>query len=209
MAKAKAMPKFAPIRYDNVVENYKEMAKTKPYLTMEYGLGALLTVFTLHDFAMFHVLEEEFDTDTAVELYARVWKKRTYLEWPGLLEVAGVKKNKKMTMDDLIKVMHPYFETFGNPIFLTERTEDTVTFRVTDCPYTTQILWPMFPAEENLAYNDKIQVECNYAIFETFLELAELDDEWIFGFPSQLCRTNDYCEFTYRRKKFKKDKKKK
>ncbi len=195
-------PKFAPIRFDNVIENYKEMAKTKPYLTFEYGLEALLTIFTLHDFAMFHELEEEFGTDKAVELYARIWKRRTYLEWPGLLEQIGKKEGDEVTMEDLIKIMEVYFETFGNPIFLTEKTDDTVTFRVTDCPYTTQILWSMFPAEDNLAYNDKIQIECNYAIFETFLELAKLEDQWIFGFPSQLCRTNDYCEFTYRRKKF-------
>ena len=199
---SQATPKFAPIRHENVIENYKEMAKTKPYLTFEYGLEALLTIFTLHDFAMFHELEDEFGTDKAVELYARIWKRRTYLEWPGLLEFVGKKEGDEITMDDLVKIMEVYFETFGNPIFLTKRDEDEVTFKVTDCPYTTQILWPMFSPQENLAYNDKIQIECNYAIFNTFLELAKLDDKWIFGFPSQLCRTNDSCEFTYRRKKF-------
>jgi len=195
-------PAFTPIRFDNVIENYKEMAKTKPYLTMEFGLEAMLTIFTLHDFSMFHELEDEFGTDKAVELYARIWKRRTYLEWPGLLEFIGKKKGDPIDMDDLIKIMEVYFETFGNPIFLARRTDDEVTFKVTDCPYTTQILWPMFTPEENLAYNDKIQIDCNYAIFETFLELAGMEDQWIFGFPSQLCRTNDACEFTYRRKKF-------
>lgn len=201
---AKAIPKFAPIRHNNIVKNYQEMHKTKPYLTLEYGLEGLLNVFTLHDFSMFHVLEEEFGTEEAVSLYAKIWKKRTYYEWPGLLRQAGIKAGKKkLSMDELIKIMQIYFETFGNPIFLTEKTEDTVTFKVTDCPYTTQILWPMLPAEENLKYNDKIQIQCNYAIFNTFLELAGLENDWIFGFPSQLCRTNDCCEFTFRRKKFK------
>ena len=115
-----------------------------------------------------------------------------------------MKADEPITMEKMVKLMEVYFETFGNPIFLTEYTDDLVTFKCTDCPYTTQILWPMFSQEENLAYNDKIQIECNYAIFNTFLEIAGLGDEWIFGFPSQLCRTNDYCEFTYRKKKFNK-----
>jgi hypothetical protein len=198
----KETPKFAPIRFENVVKNYKEMAKTKPYLTMEYGLEAVLNIFTLHDYSMFHILEEEFGTEKAVLLYAKIWKKRTYLGWPGLKQIIGLKPEDPVTIDDLVKMMGYYFETFGNPIFLTERTDDMIVFRVTDCPYTTQILWPMFTPEENLAYNEKIQISCNYAIFNTFLELAGLQNDWIFGFPSQLCRTNDYCEFTFRRKRF-------
>ncbi len=114
----------------------------------------------------------------------------------------GLKPGDRVTMDDFVKIMEIYFETFGNPIYVTEKSDDRVTFRVTDCPYTTQILWDMFSPEENLAYNDKIQVSCNTAIFETFLELAKMDDQWNFGFPAQLCRTNAYCEFTFVRKKF-------
>ena len=91
-----AIPKFAPIRYENVVKNYKEMAKTKPYLTLEYGLEALLNIFTLHDFSMFHVLEEEYGTDKAVELYARVWKKT---DVSGMARIAGSRGNESRRAD--------------------------------------------------------------------------------------------------------------
>ena len=192
----------APIRHQDIIKNYKELQKTKPRYTFEYGTEALLTIFTLHDFAMFHVLEEEYGTEKAVNLYANVWKKRTYLEWGGLLEEVGLKEGDKVTMDDFVKIMEVYFDTFGNPIYLSEKSDERVTFRVTDCPYTTQILWNMYSAEENLAYNDKIQVQCNTAIFETMLEISGLDKEWTFGFPSQLCRSGQYCEFTYVRKRF-------
>ncbi|MFH1766364.1 MAG: hypothetical protein ABIF09_19450 [Gemmatimonadota bacterium] len=191
-----------PIRCQDVVKNYKELQKTKPRYTFEYGVDALLNIFTLHDYGMFHVLEEEFGTEKAVNLYAKIWKKRTYLEWPGLLKEIGLQPDAKVTMDDFIKLMEIYFETFGNPIYLSEKSDDRVTFRVTDCPYTTQILWNMFSPAENLAYNDKIQVQCNTAIFDTMLEISELNKEWNFGFPSQLCRTGQYCEFTFVRKRF-------
>jgi hypothetical protein len=95
-----------------------------------------------------------------------------------------------------------YFDTFGNPLHVAEKTDDRVTLRVTDCPYTTQILWNMYSHDENLAYNNKIQVACNTAIFETFLDIADLDKDWTFGFPAQLCRSGQYCEFTFVRKRF-------
>ena len=191
-----------PIRYDDVIENYRALQKTKPEFTFEFGLRAMLTVFTLHDFSMFHVLEEEFGTEKAVNLYAKIWERRTDLEWPGLKEAIGLKADDPVTMDDFAKIMEIYFETFGNPIYLAEKSEDRYTFRVTDCPYTTEILWKMYSAEENLAYNDKIQVACNTAIFERFLELSGLVEQWNFGFPSQLCRTGQYCEFTFVKKRF-------
>ncbi len=56
-----------PIRFDDVVENYRALQKTKPEFTFEYGLKSMLTIFTLHDFSMFHVLEEEFGTEKAVQ----------------------------------------------------------------------------------------------------------------------------------------------
>jgi len=191
-----------PIRFDDVAQNYKALQKTKPEFTLEYGVQAILTIFTLHDFAMFHVLEEEYGTEKAVNLYARVWERRTDLEWPGLKEAVGLKPDDPVTMDDFAQIMEIYFDTFGNPIYLTEKSEERYTFRVTDCPYTTQILWKMYSPEENLAYNDKIQVACNTAIFERFLKLSGLEKDWTFGFPSQLCRSGQYCEFTYVRKRF-------
>ena len=60
----------------------------------------------------------------------------------------------------------------------------------------------MLPPEEAMEYNQKIQLSCNHAIFDTFLELAGLADQWKFNFPSQLCMTNQYCEFTFVRKAF-------
>jgi hypothetical protein len=191
-----------PIRFDDVVENYKAIQKTKPEFTLEYGVKSILTIFTLHDFAMFNVLEEEYGTEKAVNLYARIWERRTDLEWPGLKEAIGLKANDPVTIEDFAKIMEIYFDTFGNPIFLTEASDDRYTFRVTDCPYTTQILWKMYSPEENLAYNDKIQVSCNTAIFDRFLKLSGLEKEWTFGFPSQLCRNGQYCEFTFVRKRF-------
>lgn len=191
-----------PIRHHDVVENYKALQKTNPRFTFEFGLKTMLNTFTLHDFAMFHVLEEEFGTEKAVNLYAKIWKRRTDLELPGLREDVGLGPDDPMTMDKFAEIMEIYFGSFGNPIYLAEKSDDRYTFRVTDCPYTTEILWEMFTPEENLAYNDKIQVSCNTAIFDRFLELTGMDKEWTFGFPSQLCRSGQYCEFTFVRKRF-------
>ena len=191
-----------PIRFESVIENYKALQETKPEFTFEYGLKAMLTIFTLHDFAMFHELEEEFGTEKAVSLYAKIWKRRTDLELPGLKDSVGLKADDPVTMDKLAEILEGYFDTFGNPAYWVEKSDERMTMRVTDCPYTTEILWPMFSHDANLAYNDKIQVSCNTAIFDRFLELTGLDKEWTFGFPSQLCRSGGYCEFTFVRKHF-------
>lgn len=193
-----------PIRCNNIVANYKEMQKTNPKLTFEHGLKAMLTIWTLHDYSMFTVMEQEVGTDRAVNLYAKVWELRSKLEWPGLCAAIGKKPEDKFTIDDIANIMVAGFADFGNPIEVVERTEDRVTLRNYDCPYITQVIWNTLSPEEALAYNRKIQQQCNHAIFETYLKLAKLYDQWVFNFPSQLCLTDQYCEFTFIRNKLSK-----
>lgn len=193
-----------PIRNNNIIENYKEMQKSKPSLTFEHGLEAMFMLWTLHDYAMFTVMEQEVGTDRAVNLYAKVWELRTKLEWSSLCAAIGKKPEDKFTIDDVANIMVVSFADFGNPMEVVERTEDRVTLRNYDCPYTTQMIWNLLSPEEALAFNHKIQQQCNHAIFETYLKLAGLYEEWSFSFPAQLCLTNQYCEFTFVRKKFNK-----
>lgn len=193
-----------PIRNNNIIENYKEMQKTNPSLTFEHGLEAMFMLWTLHDYAMFTVMEQEVGTDRAVNLYAKVWELRSKLEWPSLCAAIGKKPEDKFTIDDVANIMVTGFADFGNPMEIVERTEDRVTLRNYDCPYTTQVIWSLLSPEEALALNHKIQLQCNHAIFETYLKLSGLYEEWIFNFPAQLCLTNQYCEFTFVRKKFNK-----
>ena len=193
-----------PIRCNNIVANYKEMQKTNPKLTFEHGLNAMLTLFTLHDYSMFTVMEQEVGTDRAANLYAKVWELRSKLEWPSLCAAIGKKPEDKFTIDDVANIMIAGFADFGNTMELVERTEDRVTLRNYDCPYTTQVIWKLLSPEEALALNRKIQQQCNHAIFETYLKLAKLYDQWVFNFPSQLCLTDQYCEFTFIRNKLSK-----
>jgi len=193
-----------PIRCNNIVANYKEMQKTNPKLTFEHGLEAMLTIWTLHDYSMFTVMEQEVGTDRAVNLYAKVWELRSKLEWPSLCAAIGKKPEDKFTIDDVANIMVAGFADFGNPMEVVERTEDRVTLRNYDCPYTTQVIWNLLSPEEALAVNRKIQLQCNHAIFETYLKLAKLYDQWVFSFPSQLCLTDQYCEFTFIRNKLSK-----
>lgn len=193
-----------PIRCNNIIANYKEMQKTNPKLTFEHGLKAMLTIWTLHDYSMFTVMEQEVGTDRAVNLYAKVWELRSKLEWPGLCAAIGKKPEDKFTIDDIANIMVAGFADYGNPIEVVERTEDRVTLRNYDCPYTTQVIWKLLSPEEALALNRKIQQQCNHAIFETYLKLAKLYDQWVFNFPSQLCLTDQYCEFTFIRNKLSK-----
>jgi len=189
------------IRNNDVVKNYKELQKIKPHLTFEHGVESLTKLFTLHDYSMFTVMEQEVGTDRAVNLYADIWRLRSKLEWPSLCEAIGKKPEDKFTIDDIANIMIASFDDFGNPMKVVERTEDRITLRNYDCPYTTQVIWNMFSPEDAMAFNMKIQQQCNHAIFETYLKLARLDDQWHFSFPSQLCMTNQYCEFTFLRKK--------
>lgn len=185
------------IRHNDIVENYKELQKTHPSLTFEYGLENFLILWTLHDYAMFVVMEKEVGTDRAANLYADVWRLRSRLEWPDLCALIGRKPEDKFTIDDIAKIMIEGFALFGNTMELVERTEDRVTLRNYDCPYITQVIWKYLSPEEALALNHKIQLQCNHALFETYLELAGLYDEWLFNFPAQLCMNNQYCEFTF------------
>jgi hypothetical protein len=198
-----AAPINMKFRNENVVKNMKELQKQFPYLTPEYAVESLLTLWTRHDYAMFMVMEKEFGTDKAVKLYSDIWRFRTKLEWGDIMKAIGKKAGDKLTIKELGDAMVASFAEYGNPMRVEELTADRLTLRCYDCPYTTQIVWKMLPAKEAMEYNKKIQLSCNHAIFDTFLELAGMADEWIFNFPSQLCMTNQYCEFTFVRKAFK------
>ena len=97
-------------------------------------------------------------------LYAKIWERRTDLELPGLRAAVGLKPEDPMTMDKFAELMEIYFDTFGNPIYLAEKSEDRYTFRVTDCPYTTEILWKMYLArgEPGLQRQDPGVVQHGY-----------------------------------------------
>jgi hypothetical protein len=77
-----------PIRHHDVIENYRELQKTNPLFTFEYGLKAMLNTFTLHDFALFHVLEEEYGTEKAVNLRQDL-EEAHRPRAPGLKEMVG------------------------------------------------------------------------------------------------------------------------
>jgi hypothetical protein len=126
------------------------------------------------------------------------------LEWPGLCALIGKKPEDKFSIRDVAQIMIKSFALFGNPMEVAEETDNRITLRCFDCPYTTQVIWNLLPPKEAEEYNQKIQVACNHAIFETYLKLAGLFEEWVFNFPSQLCLTNQYCEFTFVKKKLKK-----
>ncbi len=201
MARAQIVKIDRPIRNNNAVANIKEMQKANPHLTFERLYDSILTLWTRHDYSMFTVLEREFGTEKAVNLYAKVWELRSQLEWNDLCEAIGKKPTDKFTIDDIANIMITSFADFGNPMQVVEKTKDRVTLRNYDCPYTTQIIWNQLSRDEALAFNRKIQVACNHAIFETYLKLAGLYDEWVFNFPAQLCMCNQYCEFTFIRNK--------
>lgn len=189
-------------RNENVAKNIETLSKAFPYLTPEYMINGLLTLWTRHDYSMFTVMEKEFGTEKAVQMYAAIWRFRTKLEWNDILQTIGKQPGDKLTIKELGDAMVASFAEYGNPMRVEELNDNRLTLRCYDCPYTTQIVWKMLPPKEAFEFNKKIQLACNHAIFDTFLELAGLADEWVFNFPSQLCLTNQYCEFTFLRKAF-------
>jgi hypothetical protein len=192
------------MRHDSFIENMRELMKIHPEYTWEKAYNDAMTLWTLHDYSAFKTMEEELGTDRAVKMYAKMWEIRSKLEWPSLCALIGKKPEGKFTIQDVAQIMIKSFALFGNPMEIVEDTKDRITLRCFDCPYTTQIIWKLLPPKEAEEYNQKIQVDCNHAIFETYLKLAGLFDDWVFNFPSQLCLTNQYCEFTFVRKRLKK-----
>jgi len=192
------------MRHNRFIENMRDLQKLHPEYTWEKAYNDAMELFTLHDYAAFKTLEEEAGTEKAVQLYAKLWALRAKLEWPGASEAIGKKPTDKLTIHDFATIIIKTFATFGNPVEIAEETEDRVTLRCFDCPYTTQVIWNLLPPKEAEEYNQKIQIACNHAFFDTYLKLAGLYDQWVFNFPSQLCLTNQYCEFTFLRKKFQK-----
>ena len=191
------------MRHNRFIDNMRELMKIHPEYTWERAYNDAMTLWTLHDYATFKTMEDELGTDKAVKLYAKIWEFRSKLEWPSLCEMIGKKPGDKFTIHDLARIMVKSFALYGNPMEIVEETPERVSLRCFDCPYTTQVMWNLLPPKEAEAYNQKIQVDCNYAIFETYLKLSGLFDDWVFNFPSQLCLTNQYCEFTFVSKKFK------
>lgn len=186
------------MRHESFVENMKHLQKVHPEYTWEKAYNDAMVLWTRHDYAGFTVMEQELGTDRAVKLYGKIWELRSRLEWPDLCQLIGKKpEDKDFTIHDVAQIMVKSFALFGNPMEIVEVTEERLTLRNYDCPYTTQVIWNTLSEDEAEAYNQKIQVECNYAIFETYLKLAGLFDKWLFNFPSQLCLCGKYCEFTF------------
>jgi hypothetical protein len=192
------------MRHDSFVENMHELMKIHPEITWEKAYNDAMTLWTLHDYSAFKTMEDELGTDKAVKMYGKLWELRSKLEWPDLCAAIGKKPKDKFTIHDVAQIRVKSFALFGNPMQIVEETKDRVTLRCFDCPYTTQVIWNLLSSKDAEAYNKKIQVECNHAIFETYLKLAGLYDDWLFNFPSQLCLSNQYCEFTFIRKQLKK-----
>lgn len=192
-------------RNNDVVKNMRTLQKAFPYLTPEYAVQSLLTLFTRHDYAMVTVMEKELGTEKAVKLYGKIWAFRLRLDWKDTMHAIGKEPGDKLNIKELGDACVAAFAEFGNPMRVEELSADRLTLRCYDCPYTTQIIWKELPPKEAFDFNQKIQRECNQAFFEEFLELAGLKDEWVFNFPSQLCLTNQYCEFTFVRKAFDKN----
>jgi hypothetical protein len=195
--------KAKDMRHDSFIENMRELMKVHPEYTWEKAYNDAMTLWTLHDYSAFKTMEEELGTDKAVKMYAKMWELRSKLEWPGLCALIGKKPKGKFSIRDVAQIMVKSFALFGNPMEIAEESENRITLRCFDCPYTTQVIWNLLPPKEAEEYNQKIQVACNHAIFETYLKLAGLFDKWVFNFPSQLCLTNQYCEFTFVKKKLK------
>jgi hypothetical protein len=190
------------MRHDSFIENMRELQTIHPEYTWERVYNDAMELFTLHDYCAFKTMEEEVGTDRAVYLYGKMWARRLTLEWPGTCALIGKKPtDKDWTIRDIAKMVVKAFALFGNPVDIVEESPDRVTLRCYDCPYTTQVIWNLLPPDEARTFNQAIQVECNYAYFRMFLELAGLSKEWTFNFPSQLCLTNQYCEFTFVRSK--------
>ncbi|MCK4598853.1 hypothetical protein KAU37_03370 [Candidatus Bipolaricaulota bacterium] len=188
------------MRHNDFVENMRDIQTIHPEFTWEKAYNDALVLWTMHDYAAFTIMEQEVGTDRAVQLYGKIWELRSQLEWGGLCELIGKRpEDTDFTIHDIANIMIKSFALFGNPMEIVEDTEDRITLRNYDCPYTTQVMWSMLSEKEAEEYNQKIQVECNYAIFETYLKLAGLFDKWLFNFPCQLCMSGKYCEFNFTR----------
>jgi hypothetical protein len=185
------------IKHRSFVENMKDLMEIHTDFTWQSVFNDAMVLWTRHDYSAFTVMEEELGTEKAVELYARLWALRTELEWADLCEMIGKKAGEKFTIHELAEAIVKSFALYGNPAEIVEENEERVTVRNYDCPYTTQVIWGMLDEQKAREYNQKIQIDCNYAIFETMLKLAGLFDEWVFNFPCQLCLTNRYCEFNF------------
>jgi hypothetical protein len=188
------------VRTNNVVENYRQMEKKVPKMTLAYGLKGMLTCFTNHDYLGFFLNEERFGTDAAVDLYAELWRRRTIVEYRMFKKELGIPEDREATIEELMDMFELYFDTFGNPWELVQKGPDVYEGKVVDCPYTTEIVWELYDKEQYDHFNEAVQVACNTAIFEEFLRQAKLDREWLFAFPNQCCRYGGFCSFVFRRR---------
>ncbi|MBN1858162.1 hypothetical protein JW848_03040 [Candidatus Bipolaricaulota bacterium] len=185
------------MRHNSFVDNVRDLMTVHPELTWEQMYNDAMVLWTRHDYAAFKTMDDELGTEKAVELYAKLWALRTRMEWNDLLAMIDKKPGDKLTIHELADAMVKSFALYGNPVEIIEATDEVVTLRCYDCPYTTQVIWKTLSEKDAEEYNQKIQVDCNYAIFEEMLKLSGLFDQWVFNFPSQLCLTNRYCEFNF------------
>jgi hypothetical protein len=112
----------------------------------------------------------------------------------------GLKKDDLVEMPMFMKMLTYYYNSLGNPFEVTHNGPDYYEASCYDCPYTTQFAWKKFDKERVDHFMDNTQVPCNKTLFETFLKLAGLYDDWLFIFGNSICRYGESCTFIFRKK---------
>jgi len=188
------------VRTGSVVENQKQVEKKFPHMTKEYFIEGLLELWTTQDILCFELNEEKFGTDVAVNMYCELWERRCTPEFYHLKTEIGLEKDDPVTMDQFMDMIEIYYNGLGNPLVVTHREPDYYEASCYDCPYTTQFAWKLYDKKRVDHFMDSTQVDCNKTLFETFLKLAGLYDDWLFTFGSAICRYGGKCNFQFRKK---------
>ena len=184
----------------SIVENQKQIAAIDPRYTLEFYVQGYLKTWTMQDIITFQLNEEKFGKDVAVDMYAEMWSRRYVGEFYDCKEFVGLGKDDPVSIEQFMAMVVAYFNAFGNPCELIQSGPDVWEAKCYDCPYTTEIAWKELKREDADKFNEAVQVACNTAIFEKWLALAKLENDWLFSFANQLCRYGGSCGFVFRKK---------
>lgn len=180
-----AMKRTHPEMWEDSINVYQEKLQSRyAFMTPKFLMGALLNTVVNRDTIGFKVVEEEFGTEKAVEIYAEIWTRAWRNSFEPVKRTLGIKEVKDLPT--LMKIIKYLFDTFGDIFEIVAANDDGAIGRVLTCPFT-EFAWCSFGCETMDGVNMKLHGKIDKCIMRGLLKEAELDDKYNIQYTTQMC----------------------
>jgi len=180
-----AMKRTLPEAWSEALRAYQEKLKSEyGFMSPEYMMNALLNTVVSRDTLGFRIVEEEFGTEKAVEIYAKIWTRAWKHAFEPTKKALRIKEVKDIPT--LMRIVKYLYDTFGDIFEIVVASDDGAICRVLTCPFT-EFAWCSFGCKLMDDVNTKLHGRIDEHILRGLLEIAGLEKRYDVKYTTQMC----------------------